>query len=383
MNRGVSLYLDLVRFLAAVAVLLTHLAYPELSGGMLLPWRAWGNDAVMVFFVLSGFVVAHVTQTRETTMGDYAASRLARLWSVAVPALVLTLLLDLVGRMADPGAYQQWWFQAEDPLWRALRALSFTNQLWFESVRPFSNGPWWSLGYEAWYYALFGAMAFLRGRTRLLVVTAMALCAGPKILLLFPVWYLGVATYRRLRAAEVSPERGLVWFAGSALAYLALRASGLFDVLKALTYLLLGPENTAHYLGFSDEVLASYLIGPLVAVHFAGAWHMAARLEAWLTPVAGHIRWAAQSTFALYLLHYPMLRFVAAVTDYDVHSPLAVAAVALTTIAACCAAGSVIERGKGRWKRRLLHIAGRFAPHRGSLVTRRRTLPDRLTRRPR
>ena len=46
MNRGLSLYLDLVRFTAALVVLVTHLAYSELSGGMLGYWRLLGNDAV-------------------------------------------------------------------------------------------------------------------------------------------------------------------------------------------------------------------------------------------------------------------------------------------------------------------------------------------------
>ena len=166
MNRGLSLYLDLVRFGAALAVLVTHLAYAELSGGMIQSWRLLGNDAVMVFFVLSGFVIAHVTHEKERTAGAYAASRLARLWSVAVPALIITVLLDQWGATLDPAAYAQWWYQGDDPLWRALRALSFTNELWFTSVRPFSNGPWWSLGYEAIYYAIFGALFFLRGRVR-------------------------------------------------------------------------------------------------------------------------------------------------------------------------------------------------------------------------
>lgn len=40
-------------------VLLTHLAYPRFSGGRLEPLRSFGNDAVMVFFVLSGYVIAH------------------------------------------------------------------------------------------------------------------------------------------------------------------------------------------------------------------------------------------------------------------------------------------------------------------------------------
>jgi peptidoglycan/LPS O-acetylase OafA/YrhL len=49
-------------------------------------------------------------------------------------------------------------------------------------VQPGSNLPFWSLNYEAWYYVLFGATAFLHGRQRILALIAAALLAGPKIL---------------------------------------------------------------------------------------------------------------------------------------------------------------------------------------------------------
>ena len=60
MQRTTSVYLDLLRFLAAAVVFAGH-AYPQrLTGGVPALWRFWsfGNDAVMVFFVLSGFVIA-------------------------------------------------------------------------------------------------------------------------------------------------------------------------------------------------------------------------------------------------------------------------------------------------------------------------------------
>ena len=50
-----------------------------------------------------------------------------------------------------------------------LAAATFTNEIWFSSIRPFSNGPFWSLGYEAWYYAIFGVWTFTRGRRRLVM----------------------------------------------------------------------------------------------------------------------------------------------------------------------------------------------------------------------
>jgi len=42
------------------------------------------NDAVIVFLVLSGFVISYTVQTKERTAQTYFVNRLARLWSVAI-----------------------------------------------------------------------------------------------------------------------------------------------------------------------------------------------------------------------------------------------------------------------------------------------------------
>ncbi len=82
-----SLYLDLVRVLSAAAVVAAHFAYT----GAVAP-GAWGvasemgREAVIVFFVLSGFVIAASTSQRRPDGRAYALSRLARLYSVALPA---------------------------------------------------------------------------------------------------------------------------------------------------------------------------------------------------------------------------------------------------------------------------------------------------------
>ncbi len=350
MNRGLSLYLDLLRFAAALVVVATHLAYAELSGGMLQYWRLLGNDAVMVFFVLSGFVIAHVAHEKETTLGAYAASRLARLWSVAVPALAITILIDQWGRSLDPAAYAQWWYQASDPVWRALRALTFTNELWFSSIRPFSNGPWWSLGYEAVYYAIFGAAFYLTGWKRIAIAGALVVLAGPKILLLAPIWWLGVWTWKRTRCAALTADKAALAFFGSIALYGWFRWSGAPEMLKLITAWLIGPDNVVHYLGFSDEFLASWFIGPFVALNFLGAHGLASSLEKWLEPLRRPITFAAQSTFALYLLHYPMLRFAHAATGYDVKNPLHVLAAFLCVVGSCMMIGPLIERSKRGWK---------------------------------
>ena len=84
-----SVWLDLARLAAALVVVLHHV-WPVLVPHHRLPWP--GHHAVVVFFVLSGFVIAFVTDRRETTLRIYAQRRAARILSVAIPALMLGLI---------------------------------------------------------------------------------------------------------------------------------------------------------------------------------------------------------------------------------------------------------------------------------------------------
>lgn len=356
MNRNLSIYLDLVRFLTALMVFVVHANYQRFTGGLPFFWRFkdLGNDAVMVFFVLSGFVIAHVVATKERTLQEYAASRLARLYSVVVPALILTLVLDAAGSMLEPSLYSGDWFEYDQPWSRMLAALSFTNELWFSYTRPFSNGPFWSLGYEPWYYALFAAAHFLRGNVRIVAVTALCLLIGPKILLLLPVWLLGVWAYRECVRSRLSAEQGLRLMLGSAAMYLVFRLNDGPDNLLALSREWLGADVLYDKLAWSRKFLSSYLIGICVALHFIGAAALAPHLKQVPELLERPIRFVAGLTFSLYLLHYPLLQFFAALTPVAGMQEHRAAFVASGVLAVVGLVGAAIERRKGALKELLL-----------------------------
>src|SRR5688500_18002200 len=105
MNAASSLYLDLVRFAAAVLVFLHHWVYTRISGTSHTAIGGFGEDAVMIFFVLSGYVISYVALEQKNSARDYAVNRLARLYSVVIPALVLTVVFDTLGRAIEPSLY--------------------------------------------------------------------------------------------------------------------------------------------------------------------------------------------------------------------------------------------------------------------------------------
>ena len=196
MTGALSLYLDALRFGAALTVFVSHFSTARISGGLF--WQFdYGRTAVLVFFVLSGFVIAWVTEARESTLEEYGLSRAARLYSVVIPAFVLTVALDYIGKEIDPGLYgPEWGHDTAHPVVDYALSAVFLGESWTLRSLPGLNVPYWSLNYEAWYYILFAAATFLRGRRRVGAIIGAALLTGPKILLLLPVWLMGVAAWQ-------------------------------------------------------------------------------------------------------------------------------------------------------------------------------------------
>src|SRR6056297_1538081 len=201
MGRGFSIYLDCLRFGAALIVMLSHFAYPRFSEGRWLWVRELnlGSDAVIVFFVLSGLVIAHAVTVKQGGMARFVFDRATRLLSVALPALVIGFVLDRIGARLAPQLYDGWQYNAL-PLWEILlRGLSFSNEWGGMATRLGTNGPFWSLSYEAAFYALFAVAFYTQGPRRLALLLAGGLLFGLNILLLMPAWLMGVWLYRRIK----------------------------------------------------------------------------------------------------------------------------------------------------------------------------------------
>ena len=313
MDRSFSIYLDLVRFGAACLVYLYHSNQRALTSEI-LPASNFGHSSVIVFFVLSGFVIAYVTDKKERTWTSYSASRLSRVYSVALPALVLTVLLDSVGRGLMPSLYGGYPYDrfAE----RLGAGFLMLNEWWFVSVTSFSNVPYWSIGYEFWYYALFGIYVFLPSRLAWPVIVILALFLGPKVILLAPIWAAGVALYR-WKALQRMP---VGW--ASVVCLLSIAGIVGFHMLELEPLVtswfksLLGPELHTQ-LTFSKFFMTDYLLGALVFVNFASMRVVAPYLSGLFLAIERPVRYVAAYTFTLYLLHQPLFLFWAAVLRGD------------------------------------------------------------------
>ena len=308
MNRAFSIYLDLVRFLAACLVYLYH-SNQRLLSTEILPVSNYGHSSVIVFFVLSGFVIAYITDTKEREWVSYTASRISRVYSVAVPALILTLVLDSIGRYLYPAIYD---YPFDNFILRSISSLLLLNEVWFVSITSFSNVPYWSICYETWYYVAFALLTFLPRRMGFPALIVLALILGPKVLLLAPIWIAGVVLYRWEALRSLSQPVSWLMVIGSIIGVFGFHSLGVGDIAAERLKSLIGAEWHKQ-LTFSKFFLSDYLLGCLVFINFAGMRGIAGTLGPVFLRIERPIRLVASYTFTLYLMHQPLFLFWAAV----------------------------------------------------------------------
>lgn len=301
MNKSTSVYLDAVRFFASFIVFVGHVSGQRLTGGLLWQVGGLGPEAVDVFFVLSGFVIYYVADTREQTPVSYFVSRAARIYSVAIPALIITFLLDAIGRSISPSMYSASWHYVWDERWlQVIMALSFTNQLWWNNLPPGSDFPYWSLGFEVWYYILFGLALFFRSKTRLILLIICILCMGPKVTALLPLWLSGCAAYLIAKRKLVKPSIGVALFILSIAVWIVYE-------IYVWHY---GRAIHDNWLG-RPPLVQDYIIGSLFFINLVGFVAFSDKLTILMLEVEKPVRWLAGATLTLYLFHMPLAQFLA------------------------------------------------------------------------
>lgn len=361
LGKPLSVHLDLLRVGAALAVFLSHACKPGIADDILPNLVQNGSDAVTVFFVLSGFVIAHTAATKERTLRDYLVARLARLWSVALPAMLLAAVLLPLGLRFAPGLYASEILpdQVPPPLAAALAAqpglrfligATFLNEAWNLRVIPFGDAPYWSISYEFCYYLFFGMVFYLRGPGRVLAALGVLLLYGPKVFLLFPVWAMGVWWYRR--RPRVSPKRALVCMLAPIAIYLAFEWTGLWRLALLLDRTM--PFET----NWSTAFLWQYVLGGLVVLHLIGFDSLPGK--AVVLRAARPIRAAAGMTLSLYLYHFPLLYVLAAALPARAFGPLRGLVIMATTLALVVVLSRVTEARKRDWRLAVAALAARL-----------------------
>jgi peptidoglycan/LPS O-acetylase OafA/YrhL len=377
-----QVWLDAIRALSAVAVCAGHLraatwvdyeqlAAPGLAEKLFYLCTGLGHQAVIVFFVLSGyFVGGSVLRAGPAFRArHYAVTRVARLWAVLLPALAFTALADALIVRQAPGAlagdYAALWGSGPDaqhPYSTASLTL-LANVFFLQTlVAPVwgSNGPLWSLAYEFWFYVCFPLLTCAVGLTGQALQSYQRLCCGLAAVVLlcvlpqavrigFVYWLMGVCvavwqTRLQQRARPGALTAALVFF-GGALLYT--------KVPRAQTLLMLPPDAV---LAFASTALFVVLV--TWGVSSGSPYGLAGLLRR--TTVMG-----SEVSYSLYAYHFPWVVLVgASLVGTRQWSPSLGAAVAFLGLLAllllgACAFWWLFERQTHqlrRWLSRLIRI---------------------------
>jgi peptidoglycan/LPS O-acetylase OafA/YrhL len=323
---ALSDWLDLARGLAAIEVLLFHsyqlLFQEQLPGAgydsaivyvysTLWAVSAHGPSAVIVFFVLSGYLVGGPALVRakigKLNAVDYFSARASRLYVVLIPALVLSFVFyvsarHLSGWQMFVDTHQQLHDGATLLTASYSPATALCNALFLQTISCSTfagNLALWSLSNEFWYYLLIFAFLSVRKTSlwALLVVAIFFLFVfaehsdrlgyhtGLKFFFYFVIWSFGTVVY-----AISAPI--LVWSV-----FFLLGLAGTLVVSRAG---LLAPWAAG------DFIVGLVTAAAIVWIEFARI-----RLPSFLRFGKETAKWS----FSLYAIHYPILVFFNVISD--------------------------------------------------------------------
>lgn len=207
-------WLDALRFIAAFMVLLSHSRNTFFYAFSELPYEQhnvftmfftmfcrMGHEAVVIFFVLSGFLVGGRGIERlvngKMNVASYAIDRISRIY----PPLVMAIVFYAITCYILPG----YTFDVQTALGNLLNLQGICCD---SLVTPF-----WSLSYEVWFYIAFGgASMLLMARTNtqkvvrfILLVASLAVFVMGLSMHYLLIWIMGALAY------ITRPDKGNKW----------------------------------------------------------------------------------------------------------------------------------------------------------------------------
>lgn len=281
-------WLDVLRFLAAFVVVLAHvrnsvflsfddLSSPGLTEKIFFLITRLGHEAVLVFFVLSGFLVggrlAETIINKKINFHGWVIDRLVRIWLPLIPAVIISYS-----------------FSTNMSILESIGVFFGLNDVIYDT--PIINAPLWSLAYEIWFYVFGFAFALLVSRK------GRSISAWIILFLCFLVFQ------------ELSPHYLLCWIIGAYFYIKPTKPSiaGLILVMTILicsTGILQLSKNQEYLIKDLDlriisEVIFSACIGYLLPILKQLPSIRTSRI---IGPLSNF-------SYTLYVIHYPLLQIV-------------------------------------------------------------------------
>jgi peptidoglycan/LPS O-acetylase OafA/YrhL len=329
-----SEYLDFFRGLSALLVLFSHICQIFWSGYFKSEplnsiVNAISGIAVMVFFVLSGFLISTTVYrnlARHNFNGfdskKFLIDRLVRLYP---PLLFSLLLMCIIYGICSLFGLEGVRMNIE---WANILGSMFFLQNFYEFIKiPTMNGPLWSLSWEFWYY-IFALLSVLAVKKPF----RYGLC-------LFLLCLVGLYSTRALEFFS-----GLVvWCSGALVFFLFQLNWGRDKVQITLTYIALFVGLVVSYFFFSTEIQSNVFTG---GKKYVAGLTFSIVLLLLLMRNNGSLRisenlifrfFINSSTYSytLYIIHFPILYFIFLAFDMSSMTNIALFLMSITSFMFC------------------------------------------------
>lgn len=268
--------IDSLRSFAAISVCLFHfictttgLEYPAAMSAVF----AYGQNGVLVFFVISGFIIPWSMYYKNYRLGSmlkFMAKRLIRLEPPYLASILLILTIAFIKSRFPIGT------EAAEAITPTRIALHFGYLINFFPEYKWLNNVYWTLAIEFQYYLLMSFLYLLFVHKNLwLRVLAYALCFGmawfvpDRSLSHFPAYaplfLFGISVFQYKTNIAGLLECGIVLVACFVYNYAAMSpATACFGLVTALVTLLFSEAKIPVLDGLGKMSYSIYLIHPVI-----------------------------------------------------------------------------------------------------------------------
>ena len=287
--------LEAVRGLAALYIVISHV----LGNGYF--FLRFGQEAVMVFFMMSGFVIEYsFQQNRYQSFGSYFLKRLLRIYPVLILMFIAVIFIQQTN-ITSPTFLQRL-------IGNLLMLQDFKSGKPNVVVSPLFSSALWSLHYQWWHYMLYYSInqLFRKKDQGLFVGVTAIVCtvlylfqpsAIFRIFIYLPIWWAGVEMarsflkYQKVRLRELQ---------GSVIVLGIITSLLILD-----TYLFIAQGN-AYAFGIHPFLETRHFIAAIFTIGLSLAWQAsgwvgfeAIKIGAYFAPIS----------YSLYIAHQPLLAY--------------------------------------------------------------------------
>jgi peptidoglycan/LPS O-acetylase OafA/YrhL len=308
LSPDVSIALDWIRGVSAQLVLFGHAISFLAMLSFLQPPRIpyLQNIGVILFFFISGVVIAFTIDRKDQNFLQFIFDRATRILTVLIPALVFAAVVDRFFLWSPRYA---WLIQNEGPLTFIGNVLFLADYPIFRFVSRFGSiAPIWTVVLEFWIYVFFGFIAL-----------AVTVKARTSQIICFPLFALSILpVYDGLTAG-----RGIglcfAWICGALYYQLILRPNrdpfprpSLYISLACLAGFLIAFRGPMVTYGYDTRYTLAICLTVACSLEIVRSTRFT---DQYLRTSKRLSHALAKFSFSLYLVHYTILQTIQVVLD--------------------------------------------------------------------